>query len=302
MAVAAQRMLFCLGIHADLKVSTEEDHERRKLMAIFHQYYPAQAYHLENESEVYTLAPSELQELICSLVPAMETTFNFYQQHKELVAKQEIYPGKEVIALLDIPEKIRTAGGVGLMMGRRVENVGAFLRKGLISTQDRYESGLLVNGASSSFDYSSGGGEYVFTRLVTAKSIEEELRIGGYPYANKAQVLVDISVLAAGGYAYPEDRYGEKNRSYAETTYATRKPLWEFAEEMNAKDYPIGNEVMIKNRIPPQYIRGLVVQDAKAKASMIEGLTKEGITQINGKPLDQCIYVSQIFQTEMWSE
>ena len=312
MLTSAQKMFNAIGLKVDLHESQTSDIERRKIMAIFHNYLPSLAFEFENRNDVYTLDPNNLREEICAIEPWMHEMFDFYGQNPDWISEEEIYPGKKRLLFLDIPMKVREAGGVGLMIGVPHGNVpkrvAAILTTGPLSTQDRYEAGLLVAGTSSSFDYSSGGGDSVFTRMITETSIEDEVSISTYPLSGSVQILVDLEVLARGGYAFTEDAYGQKNRFDEHELYAERQTLWDCTTEVNDSSKNLyRNEFMIKNHIQPSHIRGIVVPDAGMKREVIEALRTEGliITEvgqetIHGIPVDEFIQVASFFEKEMW--
>lgn len=311
---ATQKMLNAIGLSVDLHECANEDIERRKVMTMFHVYYPRQAFQFENRMEGYTLNSTDLKKEIALIEPGMQEIFDHYEQNPDLVSEQEIYPGKMGIALLDVPDKIRETGGVGLIVGVPYGNVvprlTAMLKTGPLASQDRYEAGLLVNGASSGTDYLTGGGDSVFTRMVTETSIADEVSISTYQLSGRAQILVDLDVLARGGYAYIEDAYGAKNRFGDHESYENRMNLWECTAQVNISERNLyANEFMVKNHIPPSVIRGVVVADANMKRNLIEEMRnagliveQEGQELINGKPIDEFIHVDRFFRKEMWEK
>ncbi len=302
-----QKILNAIGLGIDLGTSLPEDMERRKVMGMFHNHFPRQAYEFENRAETYNLDIEALKKAVCVLEPRMEEVFSYYEEHPEMISEQEIFPGMNGMAFLDIPEKVREAGGVGLILGVPYGNVAprvaAMLKTGPLATQSRYDAGLLVNGASSSFDYASGGGDSVFTRMVTETSIEDEVSITMYPLSGQAQILIDLDVLARGGYAFTEDVYGQKNRFDMHEEYANRDTLWECTAQVNDSLRNLyRNEYMIKQRIPPSYIRGVVVSEESTKQKIIEALESEGMTTVNGKSLEEFIHVAKFFNENMWGK
>lgn len=302
---SAQKMLYATGLTVDLHECQTADIERRKVMAMVHNYFPRLSFDLENTSEVYTLDPAILRKEICSLEPKMEEIFEFYEQNPGFVSEQEVYPGKTTIALLDIPSKVRESGGVGLMIGLPYGDVprraALLLKTGPLSTQDRYEAGLLVSGASSSTDYATGGGDSVFTRMITETSIEDEVSVNMYPLSGKAQLLIDLDVLSRGGYAFSEDAFGAKNRFGDCEPYKERLNLWETAALVSDPDRNLyQNEFMVKNHIHPSFIRGIVAVNERMREEIIAEVRKEGQETINGKSIEEFVQVGQFFKKEMW--
>jgi hypothetical protein len=76
------------------------------------------------------------------------------------------------------------------------------------------------------------------------------------------------------------------------------------------------NEVLIKNRIAPKYIRGLVVRSDEQKEMLCEKLKKLGLAKqdslsnteyfmVNGKKLDDFIHVKELndcLDKSMWKK
>jgi hypothetical protein len=295
-----QKMLYAVGLKIDLQESQPQNIERRQIMTIFHTYYPRESYVIECEQETYSLPPEVLKEKICTMQPEMRKIFAHYEQNPHLIGTQEISPGKSAIALLDIPEKVREAGGVGLFLSiKNPESAISAIKTGPLSTQERYEQGLIISGASSGADYRTGGAESVFTRIVTESDIISAKKTGDYSlYGGKIILLMDLDLLARGGYAYTEDHFGEKSHNY--NIYGNRSNLWEFTE-LAGKTFCSDNEVMIKSHVPPSYIRGVIVPDDRTKSMLTMGLKYEGIRAINGKPLTETIHVASTFTKEMWN-
>jgi len=201
----------------------------------------------------------------------------------------------------------------------------------------RFEAGNIVYGISSQTDLEKGGGQGSFTKVITKKSIDEADEINNFPLKGKLQILYDLEPTARGGYGYDDDQCGTK----APEEYANRNTLTHLTDIIQKDKYArIANEYLVKNRIPPTYIRGIVVQDdndqimlhfagelkpltgAEKKKALIEKLAdakmitnargeilsqmllplyKSKDLYINGTSVDKFIHVDNSFKTEYWN-
>lgn len=146
-------------------------------------------------------------------------------------------------------------------------------------------------------DIRTGGGESVFVRMITQNMPK---KISGYPLYGKMQVLYGLDLVERVGYAYRGDEYGTKSP----TSYQNRSNIIELADKYSKEDAKanLGNEVCVRNRISPQFIKGVMVSDASQKIELVNHLRTEGlITQnafmqdcINGILVDQFIHVGDL--------
>jgi hypothetical protein len=166
---------------------------------------------------------------------------------------------------------------------------------GLMSTLERYDRGIIVDGASSAEDIKTGGADYVFTRMVTDAAKETSLTS---PFAaGKFQIQIDTRVLErTDWFAYASDTYGNtKDASFTDRKYG--KELVDSLETKNSWNnsttFATDNEVMFQRGISKEYFSGILTQSAEAKKELIAELKKVGVTEIGGKPLSVAITVQQ---------
>jgi hypothetical protein len=229
----------------------------------------------------------------------------------------EILPGMTVPVISEISDQMRKAGAIGLMAGVGTprnttedvaQSVAQIIAHGALSSQNRLEAGMMKLGASSMLDLASGGGDQVFTRLVTNALID--IPIDEFSsLSGNMQMLYDLDVVNYGAYGYREDRFGVKNPlcGYNYKFYENRDNLIQLTKEIDQTDSY--NEVMIKNRIPPSAIRGVVVENEKAKAILINTLMESGLINfvsgrhmICGKDVDDFIHVGSRFDRKSWDK
>lgn len=281
-----------------------EDIERIKAAQLFRTFFPKEALDIERTSEFYEMPIEALKAKIEELVPEMEDIFHKYLvESPELLKEEEIYPGKKAWSVSDLSNQMREAGAYGLFASLSSKNsydaadtIILMLKNGALSTQDRFEAGLFKYGMSSEEDLKSGGGDYVFTRLCT-----EKMQLNLKNFSSDVIMLFDLDAVNHGSYGYHEDYWGAKNSSYLWFgSYADRSNLIDLAKKLT----PINgkNEIMIKNRIKPEYIRGILVESKIAKEVIKEKLKKAGIKSFNGKSLDNFIQIAtnKPAQRELW--
>lgn len=307
---AMQTMCSMLGLGPVFGLKREEDKNRLKIAQLFRAYHPKLAYKIERKAWFYEVSVEDLMNLIDELAATKGETVDWGLLPD--MTEEEIYPGKKAWCVPDVAEQMRNLGAFGLMSGvggnhsggqsisidKSAQIVCSILKSGMLSTQDRYQQGLFTAGASSMEDLAKGGGHTVYTRCITEGL--EARRHASYSFQGNIQVLYDLDVVNRVSYGYISDQYGTKDKH----TYQSRLNLLQFALHINDKGGH-GNEVMVKNRIAPHYIRALVVQHKKDKDVLVSklkaaGLVKDG--KINGKPLDQFVYVASKFNEKMWEK
>jgi len=299
-----------LGLGAASSSPREEDIERIKVIQLFRAYYPQQAYGFERNLVSFQQSVEKLKDNIALLVPKMNEKFQeFLVDHPERIYRQEVYPGQYTWAIQGLAKEVKDAGGLGLMHGvfgndfdDSVGRLINMLRTGILATQDRFQAGIIADGVSCEADLMSGGAESVFTRLITENMPKYPT---SYTLSGKMQILCDLDLVERGGFAYRTDLYGTKNP----VAYKARPSILELTEHCQ-KDPQIYkyNEVCIRNRIPPERFKGVLVQDNGQKTAIINALKLEGLITldtlhrecINGVPVDQFIHVGE-FKKEYWA-
>ncbi|MCH9609204.1 MAG: hypothetical protein S4CHLAM45_04270 [Chlamydiales bacterium] len=305
-------MLSVVGLGGVLFAQRQMDDERMKIFHLLRYFHPRKARTFETDPHYFSISPYHLQRDIIAKIPSMKEVFMTHLvDQPELMYKQEIYPGKEVWAIKGGADSIRKVGGIGIMsgVGSRGLKINAFktiakiLEHGSMSSQDRFENGWIAHGISSKADLEAGGGDHVYTRLVTRNDIDQR-SIDSYYFSGHVQVLYDLKLLERGGFAFRSDQYGSKKIA----SYRRRLNFVSLARKLMLHGSS-SNEFMIKNRIPPKYIKGLVVPTETDKAELLSALRKAGRIERKGeqefiKNIDvlasDFIHVGTRFQTKMW--
>ena len=305
---AAQKlkvMFALLGLGAIAAPTREIDQERIKIMQLFRAFYPKQAYPFEKNAENYLISISELRDKINAAVPEMGSKFKLYlDDFPELMYQQEVYPGQTVWAVKGLADMVRRAGGIGLMAGltagsftQAAERFCSILKWGALSTQDRFQLGMVVPGASCKEDFAAGGADSVFARLLTN---DMDINPASFALCGMMQILYDLNLVEQVGFCYPTDRFGSKDPS----RYKDRGNIVELAREGQAR-YLQDNEFCINRRIDPRYVKGAMIGDQMEKEELIAALEQHGlITEnethekfCNGIPIDDFIHIGYFDET-----
>lgn len=310
-----QGMLSVLGLGPVFGEQRAVDNERIKMAQLFRAYYPAEAFRLERSSWFYEIPLPDLKNDMNMMAPGMKHRWG----ELDKMVEEEIFPGKKVWCVPNISESMRKSGAIGLMAGvggsysgspnesisRSADTVCLILKNGALSSQDRFQAGLFKKGASSTTDLATGGGDTVFTRCITPEL--EKNRKNNYAFQGNIQILYDLDIVNRGAYGYSRDNFGTRQQM---SSYATRSNLPALAGEINRSVYAsLDNEIMIKNRIDPSNIRGLVVKNEGYKKVMIKKLRAAGVVEkrndgeyVNGKPIDEFVHVATHFSATMWDK
>lgn len=308
-AATMQAMLSVLGLGPVLGEQRPEDMERMKVAQLFRAYHPNKAFQMERSAWFYEIPVDRLKRHMESEASDMKGRWG----ELKTMTEEPIYPGKMVWCVPSVAADMKKKGAMGLMagvggsftgkpnqsIGKSANSVCLILKNGALSSQDRFLAGLFKKGASSVADLAFGGGDCAFTRCVTQKM--EQNRKGKFPFQGNIQILYDLEVVNRGAYGYSFDKFGTRKGS----DYAYRQNLPLMAG--NLTPWNTGNEVMVKNRIDPNYIKGLVVQSEKDKKVLVAKLranglvTKQGSKEyVNGKPIDEFVHVADKFTSKMW--
>ncbi len=139
--------------------------------------------------------------------------------------------------------------------------------KGLLSKQLRKELLNNSNQGIGKFDELTGGSNYVFFRLSK--------------YSDEDDLVFDLKILKETPYIiHDADKWGDTINDKK-----NRVPL----EKINSTYV---GEVLLKDIADIKYLKYINVRNDEEKTQLIEELKKLGITQINGKDLNEIIQVS----------
>ncbi|WP_042279407.1 hypothetical protein [Candidatus Protochlamydia sp. R18] len=311
-----------MGLGPIFGVESFEEEERKKIMLLFRTFYPQEAYPLENLQDTYEISIESLKQMIIDRQPDMKEVFKDYLSGEGKMKKVEIAPNASVWSVPNLADLLRHEGAIGLMAGFTgdPEVLVSVLTQGSLCSQERFEKGHNFDGTSAGQDHRHGGAGFVFSRLINQKmvnTLREELiestgsyeerpssLVQRYPHYGEYQLLYDLSVINTGAYAYNQDRYGSKSIEH----YGKRNNLIEFTKSLDENS--IKNEVMIRDRLPPDKLhkilfsseskKQMLIDDLKEKNLIIEEKGKHYIKGYKSKSIEELFVVGKYFTSDMW--
>ena len=157
------------------------------------------------------------------------------------------------------------------------------LTGGLMSTTERFSRGIDKLGSSSCMDMDTGGADCVFTRIAS-----EERRGNLY---GAIVVLKPELFDRTDWYSYIEDTYGSTDDRVFSKRYSPDAIFNEVTEQNNEYRsgwWPYGNEQMFRTGIGADYIESIEV-DADRRNAIITNLRHMGLSEVNGRPIEEII-------------
>lgn len=311
-------MLFSsIGLPTALTEQSPQDDRKIQLFQIFHTFFPKQAFLLERNQAWVEMTAETLLGTMIAQVPESIPLFHHYLDGGRM-EKKEILPGCSIWHITDLADRLRSANAWGFMsgiglpggsFGEATDRAILMLQNGALSTQCRYDAGVITPGASAKEDHMKGGADCVFTRLITSNLASMPIQY--IPFSGSIQVLYDLSLINRGGYAYPEDQYGIRNPADRDgDTYRFRDSLVQTAQQVDRERHE-SNEFLLKFGIMPSSIVGLVVGSEDDKRALIAKLQEKGLvidrdgrlyikTRDIDRPVDEFIHVGDKFTRQMW--
>lgn len=182
------------------------------------------------------------------------------------------------------------------------------LKRGLLSSLERFMCGILGLGCVPKLNYKAGSGNQVFTRILTKNLFEKNYALSNFPVSGHVFIMLDPKVLERMPYSYPFDRAGVRNPNYKESVFRAqkqkdihhfrgeerikdRKGFAELVNSLNEKASPL-NETMFDLNIGSKYIQKIVVWSEQDRLKLIHELQKSGVYYINQTPLERAIVAS----------
>jgi len=296
-----------------LRMSAKEDFERMKLGHLFHLFSPREATLFVREEDYYDLPLDQFKEEILKRSPKMNGVF---EKWLDRISFRETLPGKMRLTLDGLGEEIEKAGAWGLTAGlmgawtqkELQERIASILKMGMISSESRNNAGIGRPGLSWGADYLSGGADSVFTQMVSDKNTSFK----DFAYDSNARIHFSPKVFETGTYQYHSDNYGTRKIndwwSWWGGGYLERPEPFDFIDGERAQ-FRGHHEVMIKDRIPPEWITGISVKNEALKKSLLDYFRENDVVQkdangnetILGKLVDQFIWVGSEIHKEQFA-
>lgn len=281
-----------------LKESTSDDILRMKIGHLFRIFDPQAATQFERTDPYFDLPIEEFQNEVIKRSPTMQEALATWLPKMQL---HEMLPGKYRYSLDGLADKLSTQGALGLTAAltgsmtdeEMVERCASILKMGMLSSEIRNSGNFGKQGLSWGVDVFSGGSDSVFTQIVTDQN--KSYNDFSY-YTSKIRFLISPKIFETGTYQYHDDNFGvrivDKNHGLYdqwEDAYEKRQNIFDFLQGEKSA-FSNKNEVMIKDRIPPQFLTGIVVHNASLKENLINFFQNKEITFT--KPLDEFIVVN----------
>lgn len=309
-------MLTMIGCGPVVTQGREEDQSRRAILHLFREFYPREAFSLEKDPGTFQLSVNELKDKVIALVPDMKDKFTqFLSENND--APMKVTFGGKLVPAFEISPILKSQKVYGFMVGMRHPSVKIcadrlllILERGIWSTQQRFDAGVMITGDSWLQDFESGGAETAFVRMINER-LASDLPIDKFPLIGPIQILVKAEAVdVAGFYCAQADSWGTRKGA----PYANRPSIFELADFLNTPQAPDqketgkANEVSIRDGIPPEMIAKVVVQSEASKEALLQVVRqskhleiKNGEEYIFGRKLKDLVVVSKQFTKEMWN-
>jgi hypothetical protein len=272
-------ILSLLDLDNAIHLSTAEDIERLKMGHLFRTFFPREALSVERTEEFFKMPLDKLAEAMIERAPEMRQILDNYLPR---MVAEPLIDGRMRYKIVGLADEIRQAGGLSLtsaITGARTDEelfsrTASILKMGMIAREVRDENGLDKHGIGI-FDYYTGGADSVFTQMITQSHVDERGEFSDFYYQSKVRLLISVEALELGSYQYFYGNGG--SRDISDLDYLERPSILEFLKEENLNWY---HEVMLKERIAPSYITGLVVPDQKTKDDLLKYLKDCGLLDV----------------------
>jgi hypothetical protein len=248
-----QQMLTVLGIGPVFGGQRTEDDERLLYSLMVRSHFPQSFDKLEKDPNFYNMSPIALRAKIMEIEPGMKKVFKEYEKNPSLIGVQEIFPGKNMYTLADIPQNMKKAGVYGFMAGvgcSRKDNSGAeyknfdavmsILNFGPLSTAERLHSATNLRGGASIEQDVKTSDKGNFLRATNKTVSKLEINDRNIKFSGDVQILYDVSVIGVGASAcYFGDQFGLTNENWGKNNqsavYKNRLSPEDFAKGLGEK-------------------------------------------------------------------
>lgn len=297
--------LSLLNLDDALRHSADEDIERMKIGQLFRTFKPGAATLFERTDAYFSQPLDQFKKSILAQSPEMGAIIKKYLPKMEL---REIVPGRMRYAINGLANELTGAYGLtsaltGVWKEQEIkQRVASILKMGMISSEMRQDNQIGKTGLSSGTDYWTGGADSVFTQLVTDKTKS----YNSFAYQSSVRFLISPKALENGTYQYHDDSFGSRKlHDFWWSSYTDRPNLVDFVKSERGF-FNSDNEVMLKERLSPEYITGIVVSTQYMKNSILDYLRQQDIVKVDqygqetilSKSIDQFIHVGNTIKSE----
>jgi hypothetical protein len=283
-------LLSIFDLDTALHLSTQDDLERLKLGHLYRNFFPEAATPWERSEEFFTLPLSDFKEKMIAQSPGMKEVID---QYYAAMTSHEILPGRVRYRITGLAEECYELGALSLTAAltgaytdeELFQRSASILKMGFISNEFRKTYGIQADGLSPSGDFYSGGADSVFTQMLTEQDSQNQMRFSDLSYHSKVRFLISLDALETGTYQYHVDSFGtrrvwEGDRGYP-NSYLSRPNILDFIQEKSVIPawFEGSHEIMVKERIPPSFLKGIVVPDQQTCDSLLHYFRSHGIVQ-----------------------
>lgn len=308
--------LSMLNLDDALRQSATDDIDRMKMGHLFRMFAPREATLFERTDPFFDLPIDQFKKEILTRSPEMAGVFDEWISKMEL---REILPGRMRWAVNGLADELQNEGTRGLTAGlmgawtdeEMKERVASILKMGMLSHETRDRNDFGANGLSWGLDYYTGGVDNVYTQIVNEnnRSFKEYLY-----YDSPIRFAISPKILESGSYQYHDDNFGVRIVDsgndfwfWEKNTYLNRDNIFDFVSREKQR-FSYTNEVMIKERIPPEYFTGIILDTQARKQDLLQYLREKDLVQMNAfgqetilsRLVDEFLYVGNQITDEQF--
>ncbi len=282
------------GLQDALERSSDEDIERIKIGILFRTFFPSKAYETEKDDSFFTLPLNKLKQRIVWVAPQMEEHFK-----QESIEARELFPGYVKYGVA-IDKKAYALGARALTTSltslgnantqKSLDQIATILKIGLLSQEMREKNGINAKGLNFPYHYIVGGAQSIYTQMITTSDLLKQKRLSSFPYTSfmtsPIRLYLSLDTLNQGSYQFIDGRCGSR----VTDQYISRPTITQFVQS-NPSMNPM-HEIMLPDRVRPEYIKAMSVQSQLFKELIITHLRKCNLIhneKINGIPVDEFI-------------
>ncbi len=203
----------------------------------------------------------------------------------------------------------------GTTMDDTATVVKSIASNGLLSSQERFQNGILGNGCCPFQNYQTGSADQVFCRMLTKNLFEDGFKLSNFAIAGRVLIMLDTRILERMPYCYKGDRNGVRNPDFYSAYFHAQKqePIFGFrgkemikerlgfeehVNELYRDGFPL-NEAMFDLNIGPNYIQKLVVTTKEDRIALLAALQKAGIYELGGRAIEEVVGVATRLMPEL---
>lgn len=213
------------------------------------------------------------------------------------IVDQEVFPGYNTLVEPGKHKEYEKKYGEYAVLHRVFNDfdLPKILKNGLLSTNERLRRDGSVTGRASKMDILTGGAESVFTSTVSEKSLmtgdyDTQIRtVGTTTIVIKPEILDRLD-----WYAYPDGKQGGSTKL---ADLEKRVSADEMFARLEVEGYygfgGNGSEQMFKTGIPVEAFAAIATNSPEHRESILAQLRSEGITEINGRPIEDFVQIAQ---------